>query len=108
MSNISLTTAKDMVDDYLNHPDKLAAPGGGTLKGLMVSKADMQALLDLNSDEYMIIFAVREADVGKPSSQQTFTTIMAGIDNGEIDVNALKDGFGPCPDTCANYDDVFL
>ena len=101
--------AKAMVKAYHCNSKKLRTLEGKTLRALVVDKATIDYLANLeNVKEYMILFAVSEEDVNEPEDQQRFTTILAAIDNNnKIMVNHLRNKFKPCPTDCYNYEEVF-
>ncbi len=114
---VSSIEAKSMVKAYHCHPKKLRTESGDTLKGLIVDKADLLAILGLQDDalpsspqKYCILFAISLDDVEKPTIRQDFTAIMAPIVNHQIDMSNLRNVFDPCPTLCdeiSNYDDEF-
>ncbi len=121
--------AKSMIQAYQNHPERLrAGQAEDTLRGLKVTKGDLQALLKsaIGAEEFMILFAVSKTDMDDddiPMEDKRLTAILAPVkenkyiseylDENGTQKNALRNIFEPCPTKCnttleQSYVDTFL
>lgn len=127
-SGVNRNGARSMIQAYHAHPKKLTISSGATLRGLKVSKDDLTALLNssIGADEFMILFAVSQKDLGDnsiPDDEKSLTAILAPIKNNSyitsytdsngVDTDAMRNVFEPCPDKCnttleASYSSTFL
>lgn len=102
--------AKEMHEEYLENPDafKLGTPEGvKIMKGLKFESQHIKNILEGKNQhgitvqepasQLYIMFGVREQDFDKPSEQQYFTMILAGLDhNNQILPHVVYDHFIPC------------
>lgn len=123
--------ARSMIQAYQTHPNRLTTSQGGTtltLRGLKVTREDLEALLlpNINADEFMILFAVSQKDLGDdsiPDDEKSLTAILAPVKNNTyitsysnqtgVDLDALRNVFEPCPNKCnatleTSYANTFL
>jgi hypothetical protein len=101
-----------MRDLYLNHPNapRVPTPGGTEiLRGLSISKANVDAILSQNPDDIMVVFAVRKQDAddveeetigAEEYDRQFFTTVIVGMKNGLLIKDNAYDYCEPCPSKC--------
>lgn len=116
--------AKEMIDAYRIHPERLRlSDGTTTLDGIRLVREDIIQLLQRhqngsieNGTDLMLIFAVSYADMTAnppiPEDERSFTVILASIEDdgtsqGKVDAGLLMNKYKPCPDDCAKFRTVF-
>jgi hypothetical protein len=111
-SSINWSDAKTMLQAYQNNSKallKTPPSGTETLKGFKIDKGDMQSIMNNPMVQDVIVMpAVKQSDLTKPDSEQSFTMIIAGLNSkGDIVENSAIDFMTPCPDSCPkNYPTV--
>jgi hypothetical protein len=103
---ISKSTALAMISAYETHTNtvKTLDDNGNevTLKGLRVDRASLESILaNTNIEEVFLALAVKESDLPKPTQDQYFTLVCAGITNEDVvDYDNAYDEAKNCPPDC--------